>query len=253
MRPVRLADASAGDRASHPDVGAPVEVRHHPGARRMTLRVSRTRRAVIVTVPVQCALHEAHTFLKRNIDWVRARLDNVPEAEPFADGGSLPLRDVMHKLSLGHRPCGSPGSHRVVERVIDSEGPMLAVSGAIEHGPRRLLDWLMAEARADICRSVDLHAARIGVAAKRIVIRDQSSRWGSCSTTGVLSFSWRLVMAPPDVLDYVAAHEVAHLVEMNHGPRFWALVAETKPDFDRARLWLRMCGAGLHRYGPQRS
>jgi predicted metal-dependent hydrolase len=93
------------------------------------------------------------------------------------------------------------------------------------------------------------HAERLGLRAKRIAVRDQSSRWGSCSTTGVLSFSWRLVLAPPLVLDYVAAHEVAHLAEMNHGPRFWALVRQTMPEMDEAKLWLLRFGADLHRYG----
>ena len=95
---------------------------------------------------------------------------------------------------------------------------------------------------------VRYHAARLGVRPKRIVLRDQSSRWGSCSTTRVLSFSWRLILAPPHVLDYVAAHEVAHLAQMNHGPKFWALVARTMPQMEEARAWLRVYGMDLHRY-----
>ena len=95
-----------------------------------------------------------------------------------------------------------------------------------------------------------MHANRLGVAAKRIAVRDQTSRWGSCSTTGVLSFSWRLIMAPPEILDYVAAHEVAHLAEMNHGPRFWAETSGLcDGPMEPPRAWLRARGETLLQYG----
>ncbi len=97
--------------------------------------------------------------------------------------------------------------------------------------------------------SVTRHARTLGLKPVRIAVKDQASRWGSCSTTGVLSFSWRLILAPPAILDYVAAHEVAHLAEMNHGPRFWALVKRTVPQLDEARRWLHIYGMDLHRYG----
>ena len=96
-----------------------------------------------------------------------------------------------------------------------------------------------------------VHARNLGVRARRITLRDQKSRWGSCSSAGQLSFSWRLVLAPPFVLDYVAAHEVAHLAEMNHGPRFWRLVAKTLPAFEEAKVWLRIHGMDLYRYGME--
>jgi len=89
----------------------------------------------------------------------------------------------------------------------------------------------------------------LGVTIKRISIRDQTSRWGSCSATGVLSYSWRLVLAPPFVLDYLAAHEVAHRVELNHSPRFWRTLQRICPEMERAKTWLNAHGAGLHRYG----
>lgn len=255
MRSGRIADADSADAgssagASIPEIGASVEVRRHPGARRMTLRVSRTRRAVIVTLPVQCALAEADTFLKRNIDWVRERLTSVPPAEPFRNGAEIPLRGELHRIVFGSGAASAATPRGVVERVAAPAGPFLSVSGHAEHGARRLLDWLGAQARGDLEASVAAHAGRLGVRPKRIVVRDQTSRWGSCSTTGVLSFSWRLVMAPAEVLDYVAAHEVAHLIEMNHGPRFWALVERTLPGHQGAKRWLKVCGAELHRYGP---
>lgn len=228
-------------------IGAPVEVRRHSGARRLTLRVSRTRRAVIVTVPAQCDLGEADSFIIRNIDWVRERLDNVPHPVPFRDGALMPFRGEIHRLvfTAKHEARG------VVQPRKPAVGaPELCVSGHAEHAPRRLRDWLFEEARRDLDARTMHHSRKLRVAAKRIAVRDQSSRWGSCSTTGVLSFSWRLVLAPPFVLDYVAAHEMAHLVEMNHGPKFWALVEKTMPRMQEAKLWLQRYGLDLHRYGP---
>ncbi|MEZ5854945.1 MAG: SprT family zinc-dependent metalloprotease [Hyphomicrobiaceae bacterium] len=127
--------------------------------------------------------------------------------------------------------------------------PRLLVSGDLEHAPRRLRDWLQSEARKDLGERCDHHAEQLGLKIRRITVRDQKSRWGSCSSDGQLSFSWRLILAPPLVLDYVAAHEVAHLAEMNHGPRFWKLVKKTMPRLEEAKLWLRTKGMNLYRYG----
>lgn len=234
-------------------MGAPIEVRRHTGARRMTLRVSRTRRKVIVTLPVQCDLREASSFVNRNIDWLRERLGNLPEHQPISDGASLPLRGVSHTIAFaGHETGRNCAAARPVEIVAaDGVQPLLRVAGRIEHAERRLKDFMFEEARRDLDVAVSVHAKRLGLRPRRIAVRDQTSRWGSCSTTGVLSFSWRLIMAPPRILDYVAAHEVAHLAEMNHGPRFWALVRQTMPEMDEAKRWLVKHGTELHRYGPR--
>jgi predicted metal-dependent hydrolase len=234
---------------SFPAVGAPIEVRRHPKARRLTLRVSRTRRAVIVTLPMQCDVGEAGSFVERNIDWVRERLGSLPHPVHLTDGIALPLRGVAHRICV----CGKLRGRGAVEAVPAAAGlPQLRVYGHPEHAPRRLKDWLCAEAKRDLDARVLWHADVLGVRPKRIAVRDQTSRWGSCSTTGLLSFSWRLVLAPPLVLDYVAAHEVAHLAEMNHGHRFWALVRSTAPRMDEAKRWLQVYGPDLHRYGPSR-
>ncbi len=228
-------------------LGAPVEVRRHAGARRLTLRVSRTRRAVIVTLPLQCDLGEAGSFLNRNIDWVRARLDSLPQPVEFRDGAFMPLRGQTHRLVFTGTKCN--GRLGVVVRQTGRPFPELHISGDIERAPRRIKDWLAAQAKADLTERVAHHAHALNVKPKHIAVRDQASRWGSCSTTGVLSFSWRLVMSPPAILDYVAAHEVAHLREMNHGARFWAHVRNTYPDLDEAKRWLQIYGLDLHRYG----
>lgn len=228
-------------------LGAPIEVRRHPGARRLTLRVSRTRRAVIVTLPMQCDLVEAGSFLTRNIEWVRERLGNLPDVVPFEDGVLVPLRGEPHRLVFAGRRRGAPPVER---RTSPAATPTICVHGEPSTAPRCLRDWMFDEARRDLDARVLWHAESLGLRPKRIVIRDQASRWGSCSTTGVLSFSWRLILAPPKILDYVAAHEVAHLMEMNHGPRFWALVRRVVADMDDAKRWLQIYGMDLHRYAP---
>ena len=247
MRQGRSATPSSLEHSVIEAVGAPVEVRRHPGARRMTLRISRTRRAVIVTIPMQCDIGEATPFINRHIEWVRERLDCLPAPAPFKQGAVIPMRGEPHRIHF--TDCSSDRSG--VQRKLGGEDgyPRLEVAGRIEHAPRRLLNWLCDEALRDLDGRVHWHAQRLGVKAKRIAVRDQTSRWGSCSTTGLLSFSWRLILAPPHVLDYVAAHEVAHLREMNHGPRFWALVRQTMPDMEEAKGWLQVYGMDLHRYG----
>jgi predicted metal-dependent hydrolase len=225
---------------------APVEVRRHPAARRMTLRVSRSRRAVIVTLPMSCDLRQADTFLHHHLDWVRRHLGSLPQPVPFEDGAVIPLRGRMHTLEFPARSTG----HKIASLDAGEEGlRRLVVPGGRDCARRRLAEWLVAQARCDLAKRVGAHAANLRLKPKRIAVRDQSSRWGSCSTTGVLSFSWRLVLAPPFILDYVAAHEVAHLAEMNHGPRFWALVERIVPRSAEARQWLRVYGMELHCYG----
>ena len=227
-------------------LGAPIEVRRHPAARRLTLRVSKTKRAVIVTVPAECRLEEADKFLRSNLDWVRDRLTRVPEPVPFADGSRIPLRGRLHRVCF----AGPERGRAVVEIEQSGSGtPRLDVSGRLEHAPRRLKDWLVEQARADLEACVALHTRSLDVKARRITLRDQTSRWGSCTAGGLLAFSWRLILAPGHVLNYVAAHEVAHLIEMNHGPRFWKHVARCVPRLEEAKRWLRNNGADLHRYG----
>jgi predicted metal-dependent hydrolase len=247
MRKTAALEESPTKRQRIEELDCPVEVRRHPGARRLTLRVSRTRRAVIVTLPVQCDLGEAGSFISRNIEWVRERLDSLPRPVPFCDGALMPLRGEFHRIIFtGKREPG-----RVVLRQQSDVGlPELRVSGRNEHASRRLRDWLFEEARRDLDACVVRHARSLGVAPKRLTVRDQATRWGSCSTTGVLSFSWRLILAPSSILDYVAAHEVAHLKEMNHGPQFWALVQRTMPTMKEAKRWLQLYGLDLHQYGP---
>jgi predicted metal-dependent hydrolase len=141
---------------------------------------------------------------------------------------------------------GSPGRGPVW-----IEDRVIHVAGAREHHPRRVLDFLKSEARKELEMRVTAHTSRIGLKHTRLTVRDTASRWGSCSAQRSLSFSWRLILAPPFVLDYVVAHEVAHMREMNHGPKFWKLVQELVGDFRRPQKWLRDHGPALHRYAAK--
>ena len=210
-----------------------VRVRRHRQARRYTLRIHAATREVILTMPPRGSVREAKEFAQKHGGWIAARLHRLPEAAPFADGAMLPLRGVEHRIV--HRP-GVRGT--VWTETGDDGEPLLCVAGDAPHVDRRVGDFLRREAQRDLEAASRRAAEQLGVTIKRISVRDQSSRWGSCSTTGVLSYSWRLILAPPFVLDYLAVHEVAHLVEMNHSPRFWRLVNRLCPDAERAKAWL---------------
>jgi predicted metal-dependent hydrolase len=220
-----------------------IRVQRHRQARRYTLRIQSATREVILTVPPRGSLKEARAFAQRHCGWIAARLHRLPEPVPFVPGIVMPLRGEPHRLV--HRR----GRGTVWAEIGDDGSRALCVAGEEAHIPRRLRDYLKREAKADLEAASRRAADRLGVRIKRVSIRDQASRWGSCSTTGVLSYSWRLVLAPPYVLDYLAAHEVAHLVEMNHSRRFWRLVAKIYPQLPRAKAWLDAHGAELHRYG----
>ena len=221
-----------------------VNVRRHRRARRYTLRIHSATREVVLTMPLRGSMREAKAFAQKHGGWIAARLRRLPEAAPFADGAVVPLRGVAHRIA--HR-AGKRGT--VWTELAEHGELLLCVAGEAPHVERRVGDFLRREAQRDLAAASRRAADMLNVSVKRISVRDQSSRWGSCSTTGVLSYSWRLIMAPPFVLDYLAIHEVAHLVEMNHSPRFWRLVDRMCPDAERAKVWLDVHGADLHRYG----
>jgi hypothetical protein len=219
-----------------------VRLRRHRQARRYTLRIQSATREVVLTMPPRGTLKDAREFAQKHGGWIAARLGRLPEAVPFTDGGVVPFRGVPHRIV--HRR----GVRGTVWAETDGE-QLLCVAGNAPHIDRRIGDFLRREAKHDLEAASVRFAGELGVTIRRVSVRDQSSRWGSCSTTGALSFSWRLILAPGFVLNYLAAHEVAHLVEMNHSARFWRLVQRLCPDHDRAKIWLDVHGTDLHRYG----
>ena len=207
-------------------------------ARRVSLRIDPREGGVIVTLPARAARSMGRKLLLLHADWVAERLAGLPAAVPFEDGteivlGGEPVR-VRHQGGRG------------VTRIEDGE---LVVPGAAEFLARRVGDFMRAEARRRLGTAAAEKAAQAGLRAGRVMVKDTRTRWGSCTATGTLMFSWRLVMAPPHVQDYVVAHEVAHLRHMNHGAQFWALVSELTPHRAAAARWLNANGAGLMRVG----
>ncbi|MBO0903928.1 M48 family metallopeptidase [Jiella sp. MQZ13P-4] len=146
-------------------------------------------------------------------------------------------------------PASGAAPARPDDAAIAGIRQQLLVGGEDRHFTRRVLDFFCREAGRDLSERVKCHAAAVGLEPRAITIKDTTSRWGSCTHDRRLAFSWRIVMAPPFVLDYLAAHEVAHFVEMNHGPQFWALCERLCPDTQAGKAWLKQHGSGLHAIG----
>lgn len=211
-----------------------VNVRRSARARKLSLRVSRLDGKVTLTIPQRSPLREGIDFLESREIWLRTHLIKLaPEAVVHAGGVVL------------YRGADLPVEVGTVKRTALRNG-VLYVPDAATAGLRAKA-FLKLRARDILAEASDRYAAMVGRSYARLSIRDTRSRWGSCSSEGVLMYSWRLVMAPPEVLDYVAAHEVAHLVEMNHSAAFWAVVEDICPDYGAHRAWLRKNGDVLHR------
>ncbi len=185
----------------------------------------------------------AREFAERHAAWIGVRLARLPRPVAFVPGAHAPLRGVDHLIVHVSRARG------VVWVGQGERGPILCVAGEAPHVSRRVTDFLKREARKDIEAAVTRYARALNVRPKGVAVRDTVSRWGSCSSEGRLSFSWRLILAPPHVLDYLAAHEATHMVHLNHSPKFWTLLRKICPETDRAEAWLKAHGSSLHRYG----
>lgn len=217
------------------DPPVPVAVRRSARARRMSLRISGTDGRVTLTLPHRARLGEGLAFLRERETWLRVHLARAPAPILPAFGATIPFEGEPLLL------CPAEG------RPLGIEGGRLHMPGGPEGLAARLLAVMKALARDRLALACDRHARALGRGYRRLTLRDPRSRWGSCTAEGDLMFSWRLVLAPPAVLDYVAAHEVAHLARMDHSPEFWAVVDRLRPGWEQSRDWLRREGAGLHR------
>jgi predicted metal-dependent hydrolase len=220
----------------------PFLVKRDSRARRMLLRVMPRDGAVVLVLPTRASLKSGQQFVTEQVDWILARQGERPETQPWQDGAVLPLYGAPHIIR--HRPTARGG--------VWVEQDEIHVSGRSEHLPRRLRDWLKRRAREEFAATARDMAAGIGVEVRRVTVRDTQSRWGSCSAHGNLSFSWRLLLAPPAIGRYLVAHEVAHLKHMDHSAAFWSLCARllgSEHDLRIARSWLRRHGAALHLHG----
>ena len=218
---------------------AQITWRRSARARRVSLRIDPRQGTVVITLPMRAATSAGMALLKTHSAWVADRLAALPAQTPLTDGAELPLHGKT--VRIRHR-----ADARGVAWLADGE---INVTGQPEHLARRVRDFLRAEALRRLSAMVAAKAGEYGLRVRRVAIKDTRSRWGSCTPDGTLMFSWRLVMAPTWVQDYVVAHEVAHLKHMNHGPRFWALVQQMTPHTDQSVIWLRNERTGLLRIG----
>lgn len=220
--------------------GLAVTVRVSPRARRMRLKIDTRTRTVLLTIPRRVSRRRALAWAAEHSDWVRQQLAAIPAGEGIAPDMIVPFEGVPHRLDW------DPARPRRIER---RDGRIVA-GGPIEGLQGRVLRWLKAQASETLNAETELFCARAGVMTAKVGVGDPVSRWGSCSSSRTIRYSWRLILAPVFVRRATVAHEVAHLVHMNHGPDFHALVAAILGDDPKpARLWLRREGAALHRFG----
>lgn len=219
----------------HEGAGIGVRLEVRPRARRLTLRLEAGGDAVLSRPPT-VGEAEARAFLDRHSSWLCQAVAARPAPVVVGPGMALPVAGRL--LEVVHTQAGQ----------IRVEGARLLVAPGRKSPAARLAEWLKLQARTAITPKAEDYAARLGKPIAAIAFRDTRTRWGSCSSAARLSFSWRLAMAPPAVQDYVAAHEAAHLVEMNHSPRYWAVLAGLMPEYAQHRAWLRREGRALHRY-----
>ncbi len=220
-------------------VGCPVRWNRSTRARRVSLRIDARAGEVVVTLPMRAGRRAGMALLTTHAAWVMQRLAALAPPVELAPGVEVPLGGEPHVIR--HDPATRGGAFL--------DGRAIVVSGRSEFLARRVKDFLRAEAKRRIALLAEGHAATLEVKIRAIRLKDTNSRWGSCAPDGTLAFSWRLVMAPDWVLDYVVAHEVAHLRELNHSSRFWAHVAALTPNREPAQDWLRENGPALLRVG----
>ncbi|HAA90872.1 MAG: hypothetical protein CMM48_06460 [Rhodospirillaceae bacterium] len=227
------------ERKIHENKELPLVIRRSARARRISLKIDTKARQGILVLPVGISEIEGLDFAEQHREWLNRQLAELPIPIPFADGATIPFLGNETVIQHGGQCRG----------IVEVGEKSLTVFGRPEHLARRLTDWLKRQARTEISRLVAEKSAQLGRKAGRITIRDQKTRWGSCAVSGNLTFNWRLILAPKFVLDYVVAHEVAHLAEHNHSANFWAIVATLTEHSEPGRAWLRRHGSELHRYG----
>ena len=220
--------------------GQKVQVRLevNPKARRLILRLDEKNREAVAVAPSARKIGEAAAFAQDRVDWIAEHLSALPDQIQLCDGAQFQLRGEPCRISLD-----GPGRLATLEQ---GEPNVLRVPGNAATTGQRVVRFLKKSAKADLDAAVIRYTDQLGVESRRVSVKDTRSRWGSCTSDGRIAFSWRLIMAPREVLEYVAAHECAHLLEMNHSPAFWAHVATCRPNWKAERAWLRQHGRELH-------
>lgn len=227
-------------RALHPAL----RLKRSPRARRIALRLDNAAHAMNLVLPRHINAHKAKSFARQHLEWIKARMNDLPSPIPFMDGAEIPLlgRQIRLHISL---------DTTLKRTSIKLENNNLFVKTNKEDSSSRILRFLKKEALDTLTNLTHEKAAEIGKKVKAVSVRDTKSRWGSCAHDGKISYSWRLVLAPWEAMDYVVAHEVAHLVHMNHSKAFWAQCAALSTDYTTGKRWMREHGNSLMRYGKK--
>ncbi|MEZ5648153.1 MAG: SprT family zinc-dependent metalloprotease [Alphaproteobacteria bacterium] len=225
-----------------------VEVRIDHRARQLLLKISPNGHLELV-LPPYVSRRDGIAFLEERRLWISQKLRHIPKPISLTIGAEIPILGTLYRVTEA-APCGR-GVAWYDQRETEAM-PLLCIAGRPEHVPRRLKDFLKSEARRLLVPIAEQHARTLGVSLHRIRFAETRQQWGSCTAAGDISFSWRLILAPEWVANYVVAHEVAHLCELNHSPEFWNLVIQLMGDrrtVVTAKAWLRSHGDSLHQYG----
>lgn len=233
---------------AHLQAGLPENliVRVSPRAKRMALRLDPQSRVMHLVVPKRARLENAYRFALQHEDWILDRLSELPEPVPFEDGERLPVFGVKRTIDIHYDPT----LRRTDIELLSKE---IRVWTNKEDPSSRIARFLKEEAKNYMTELAHEKADQLGRRVKSVCIRDTKSRWGSCSEDGKISLSWRLIFAPYYAMDYVVAHEVAHLAHMNHGQRFWDICSDLSEDFSSGLLWMKEHGHELMSYGVTES
>jgi hypothetical protein len=222
-----------------------IEVKRISSARKYTLRIHNGLRRAVLTMPVKGSIQTAFELAKKNAGWIHSRINHIPDAIPFIPHAEIWFKGQPHTL-IHHQD--KKGATWVEFIASDCKG-FIHVNGDLPHFERRLKEFLRKAAFVELKSAVSSYCDLLHIPTPQLSLRDTKSRWGSCSADGSLSFSWRLIMAPEFVLNYLAAHEVCHLIHLNHSPDFWKLTRSQCPMTDEAELWLKKKGIELYKFG----
>lgn len=220
------------------DERLPIIIRKRANARSIVIRYQPLYHVLSLTLPRYVSIKQGLHFVEEKRSWITRQLATHARHIPLEDGQVIPV--LGEHYTLCH--VGGRG-------VVTIDGDRILVHGEREFMSRRVTEWLKAKIKEEIIRLAHDKAMQISKPIRKISLRDTSSHWGSCSAEGNLSFSWRLVFAPYEVLEYLVAHEVAHLAEHNHSDAFWAVVAALFPREKQAKAWLKTHGSLLYAYG----
>jgi predicted metal-dependent hydrolase len=216
----------------------PLVIRRHQRAKRICLRYNPTEHAISLTLPRHTRVNDGLNFLTQKSEWLITTLLDMPMKKRIKPGVVIPI--------LGERVRIKHDANQRSSYKLDRDA--LIISGERCEFQKRTTDALRKIAKKEIAMLAEKKAKKLGRRINRITVRDTRSRWGSCSSTGNLSFSWRLIFAPSEVMEYVVAHEVAHLRYMNHSDKFWNMVEYLCPDYEAAKEWLKLHGKELYRF-----